>query len=202
MVTRPLFAGVLTAAVLLVGCTVVDLDSNGQPIIPKDPLAKASFSNQTPQQVTEENWDSKVVKGAQERALSWADMKTKSTTLKAGTSESVFVRAGGTVTAVSAATERERQITVTINGESVPVMIGPVVRSNAIRDAAGFKFEDFTNQVQFAQLTKALNRHAVKQLPAVDNGWIGKPVQLVLAVSMVPNQVQDVVAISLKQEQP
>ena len=202
MVTRLSFAGLLTTAVLLSGCTVVDLDSSGQPIIPKDPLAKASFSNQTPQQVTEENWDSKVLKNSQEHALSWADMKTKSSTVKAGTTESVFVRAGGTVTALSAPEERERVLTVTINGESVPVMIGPVIRSNAIRDAAGFKFEDFTNQVQFAQLTKALNRHAVKQLPTVDNVWVGKPVQLVLAVSMLPNQVQDVVAVTIKQEQP
>jgi predicted lipoprotein len=30
------------------------------------------------------------------------------------------------------------------------------MRGNAIRDASGFKFEDFTNQVQFAQLLAPL----------------------------------------------
>ncbi len=202
MVTKFPLVGLLVVSVLLGGCTVVDLDDSGQPIIPNNSAAKASFSSQTPQQVAEENWDSKVLKGAQERALSWDEMKTKSTALKAGSSDSVFVHAGGMVTAVSNPAERDRLLTVMINGESVPVMIGPIVRSNAIRDAAGFKFEDFTNQVQFAQLTKALNRHAVKQLPTVDNNWVGKSVQLVLAVTLQPNKVQDVVAVTLKQEQP
>lgn len=203
MVKRLARTGLLAcAAVLLSACTVVDLDANGLPLIPKDPAAKDSFSNQTPQQVAEGHWDSRVMAGAQDRALSWADMKMKSTTLKAGTSEGVFVRAGGKVTAVSATDQRERILSVTINGENVPVSIGPVIRSNAIRDAAGFRFEEFTNQVQFAQLTKALNRHAVQQLPKVDESWVGKNVQLVLAVSLLPGQVQDAVALNLQQEQP
>lgn len=202
MVMKLSFAGLLVATVLLSGCTVVDLDANGQPILPKDPTAKAGFSSQTPQQVAEENWEPRVLQASADRALGWADMKTKSTTVKTGTSESVFVRAGGTVTAVSPAEDRERKLTVTINGEAVPVLIGPVVRSNAIRDAAGFRFEEFTNQVQFAQMTKALNRQAVKQLPEVDASWVGKPVQLVLAVLMQPNQPPEVVAVSMKQEAP
>ncbi|WP_456311500.1 DUF2291 family protein [Serratia proteamaculans] len=190
------------AAVLLSACTVVELDARGQPIIPKDPAAKDSFSSQTPQQVAEGQWDSKVMAGAHDRALSWADMKIKSSTLKPGTTDSVFVRAGGTVTAVSPADQRERILSVTINGENVPVSIGPVIRSNAIRDAAGFRFEEFTNQVQFARLTKALNSHAVKQQPTIDESWVGKNVQLVLAVALRPGQVQDAVALNLKQEQP
>lgn len=200
MVTKFPLAGLLIAAALLSGCTVVDLDENGQPIIPKDPTEQTGYRDQTPQQVAEENWDSMVVKGAQARALSWSDMKAKSSTLKPGSS--VFVQAIGTVSAVSDAADRERLLTVVINGETVPVSIGPVIRSNAIRDAAEFKFEDFTNQVQFARLTKALNQHAVKQLPTVDAQWVGKPVQMVLAVTVQPDKVQDAVAVSLKQEQP
>lgn len=190
------------AALLLSACKVVDLDTNGQPIIPQDPNVQHGYRNQTAQQVAEATWDSKVLVSADQHAMSWADMKTRSSTVKAGSSDSVFVRAGGTVAAVGAADERERILTVTINGETVPVAIGPVVRSNAIRDAAGFKFEEFTNQVQFAQLTKALNRHAVQQLPPMDESWVGKPVQLLLAVTMQPNKVQDVVAVSVTQEQP
>ena len=39
------------ATLLLTACTVVDLDENGNPIIPADPQAKASFDNQTPEQI-------------------------------------------------------------------------------------------------------------------------------------------------------
>lgn len=187
---------------MLAACTVVDLDANGNPIMPKDPNAKPGYSNQTPQQIAEESWASRVQQPAEKQALSWADMETKSHTVKAGSSESVFVRAGGTVTAFDDSNDRERSLTLTVNGKPVKVLIGPVLRSNAIRDAAGFRFEEFTNQVQYAQLTKALNRHAVKQLPAVDASWVGKPVQALLAVSMKANQVDDVVAIQLQQGNP
>jgi len=195
-----LMVGLLS--LILTACTVVDLDANGNPIMPKDPNAKPGYSNQTPQQIAESSWASRVQQPAEKQALSWADMETKSHTVKAGGSESVFVRAGGTVTAFDNSNERERSLTVTINGKPVKVLIGPVLRSNAIRDAAGYRFEEFTNQVQYAQLTKALNRHAVQQLPSVDASWVGKPVQALLAVSMEPNQVNDVVAIQLQQGNP
>ncbi|MDF7628326.1 DUF2291 family protein [Erwiniaceae bacterium L1_55_4] len=195
-----LMVGLLS--LILTACTVVDLDANGNPIMPKDPNAKPGYSNQTPQQIAESSWASRVQQPAEKQALSWADMETKSHTVKAGGSESVFVRAGGTVTAFDKSNERERSLTVTINGKPVKVLIGPVLRSNAIRDAAGYRFEEFTNQVQYAQLTKALNRHAVQQLPPVDASWVGKPVQALLAVSMEPNQVNDVVAIQLQQGNP
>lgn len=195
-----LIVGLLS--LMLTACTVVDLDANGNPIMPKDPNAKSGYSDQTPQQIAESSWASRVQQPAEKQALSWADMETKSHTVKAGGSESVFVRAAGTVTAFDSSNERERSLTVTINGKPVKVLIGPVLRSNAIRDAAGYRFEEFTNQVQYAQLTKALNRHAVKQLPQVDASWVGKPVQALLAVSMEPNQVDDVVAIQLQQGNP
>ncbi|MBS0879170.1 DUF2291 family protein [Pantoea sp. JGM49] len=195
-----LMVGLLS--LILTACTVVDLDANGNPIMPKDPNAKPGYSNQTPQQIAESSWASRVQQPAEKQALSWADMETKSHTVKAGGSESVFVRAAGTVTAFDNSNERERSLTVTINGKPVKVLIGPVLRSNAIRDAAGYRFEEFTNQVQYAQLTKALNRHAVQQLPPVDASWVGKPVQALLAVSMEPNQVNDVVAIQLQQGNP
>ena len=195
-----LIVGLLS--LMLTACTVVDLDANGNPIMPKDPNAKPGYSNQTPQQIAESSWASRVQQPAEKQALSWADMETKSHTVKAGGSESVFVRAAGTVTGFDNSNERERSLTVTINGKPVKVLIGPVLRSNAIRDAAGYRFEEFTNQVQYAQLTKALNRHAVQQLPPVDASWVGKPVQALLAVSMEPNQVDDVVAIQLQQGNP
>ncbi|MGB9098496.1 DUF2291 family protein [Erwinia sp.] len=203
MVTK-LAQGSLLAvvALLLSACTVVDLDANGQPIIPKDPTAQQGYRDQTAQQVAKATWSSKVLEAGEKQGLSWEAMKTRSTSVKAGSSESLFVRGTGTVTAITAAGENERFLTVTLDGEAVPVAIGPVVRSNAIRDAAGFKFEEFTNQVQYAQLTKALNRQAVQQLPPMDESWVGKPVQLMLAVTLQPGKVQDVIAVTVKQEPP
>ncbi|RPD98038.1 DUF2291 family protein [Candidatus Pantoea deserta] len=181
------------------GCTVVDLDASGNPIMPKDPHAKPSYSNQTPQQIAESSWQSRVLDTAHQHAMSWADMETKSSTVRAGGSESVFVRASGTVAALDDSNQRERSLTLTLNGKPVKVNLGPVIRSNALRDAAGVRFEEFTNQVQYAQLTRALNRHAVQQLPAVDASWVGKPAQALLAVEMGHGVVNDVMAVELKQ---
>jgi len=188
----------VSLALAVSGCTVVDLDASGNPIMPKDPHAKPGYSNQTPQQIAEASWQSRVLDVAQQHALSWADMETKSSTVKAGGSESVFVRASGTVEAVDASNSRERSLTLTLNGKPVKVNIGPVIRSNALRDAAGFRFEEFTNQVQYAQLTRALNRHAVQQLPKVDASWVGKPAQALLAVEMGHGTVNDVMVVELK----
>lgn len=202
MVTPYLKTIIASAALLLSACTVVDLDADGKPIIPKDPNARQSYADQTPQQVAEESWDSKVMATASQHALDWPTAKQKSATVAEGKSESVFVKAAGTVTAFNHTNERERSLTFSVNGEPVTVQLGPVIRSNAIRDAADFNFEDFTNQVQYAQLTRALNRHAVKLLPQVDESWVNKPVSVVMAVSLKTNQVDEVIAVTLKQETP
>lgn len=193
---------VLTSMALLSACTVVDLDADGKPILPKDPHAKPSYTTQTPQQIAEETWQSRVMTTANSHALSWADMEAKSQTVKPGGRESVFVRAGGTASAFDESNPRERTLTLMINGKPVAVSVGPVLRSNAIRDAAGFRFEEFTNQVQYAQLTRALNRHAVKQLPPLDASWVNQPVQALLAVTIGQNSVDDVVAVELKRGTP
>ena len=190
------------AALLLAACTVVDLDAEGKPVMPQDPNAKASFSSQTPQQIAESSWQSKVIDAARQQGLSWADMKAKSATVPADSNESVFVQASGKVTAFDEGNGRERSLTMTINGEPVKVLVGPLLRGNAIRDAAGFRFEQFTNQVQYAQLTRALNRHAVKQLPPLDASWVNQQVQALLAVTMGHNSVASVVAVSLTREDP
>lgn len=193
---------VLTGMALLSACTVVDLDADGKPILPKDPHAKPSYTTQTPQQIAEETWQPRVMTTANSQALSWADMEAKSQTVKPGGRESVFVRAGGTASAFDESNPRERTLTLMINGKPVAVSVGPVLRSNAIRDAAGFRFEEFTNQVQYAQLTRALNRHAVKQLPPLDASWVNQPVQALLAVTIGQNSVEDVVAVELKRGTP
>ncbi|BCG09515.1 DUF2291 family protein [Buttiauxella agrestis] len=187
------------SALLLTACRVVDLDENGQPIIPPDPNAKASFANQTPAQIAQQTWNSKVLTPAQSQALDSTTLKTRAANAN---NESVFVKVQGKVDSVSLDNERERTLTVTVNDQPLQVQVGPMIRGNAIRDATGYKFEDFTNQVQFAQLSKAYNREAAKHLPKVDESWQQQPVTVVMAVTMRNGALSDAAAISLERGQP
>ncbi|MCE0799250.1 DUF2291 family protein [Buttiauxella sp. A2-C1_F] len=187
------------SALLLTACRVVDLDENGQPIIPPDPNAKASFANQTPAQIAQQTWNSKVLTPAQSHALDSTALKTRAANAN---NESVFVKVQGKVDSVSLDNERERTLTVTVNDQPLQVQVGPMIRGNAIRDATGYKFEDFTNQVQFAQLSKAYNREAAKHLPKVDESWQQQPVTVVMAVTMRNGALSDAAAISLERGQP
>jgi predicted lipoprotein len=76
------------------------------------------------------------------------------------------------------------------------------MRGNAIRDAAGFRFDEFTNQVQYAQLSRALNREAVKHLPKVDDSWRGKNATVLFATTLTGGKANEAAALELKQEAP
>ncbi|MEG1212576.1 MAG: DUF2291 family protein [Leclercia sp.] len=186
-------------ALLLTACTVVDLDENGKPIIPADPQAKASFDNQTPEQIAQQTWQSRVLDAAQQHALDdpalSARLKTPSLT-----TESVFVRLTSQIEKVDTGNGRENSILVRVNNIPITIQIGPVMRGNAIRDATGFKFEDFTNQVQFAQLSRAYNREAVKHLPTVDESWRGKKATVLFAVTLNAGKPENAAALTLEQE--
>lgn len=185
------------AALLLTACTVVDLDENGKPIMPADPNAKASFDNMTPQQIAQQTWQERVIDAAHKQALDASGLAAQITT---STPRSVFVRLTRQVERVDTLNEREQRIVMQVNGQPLAIQIGPVVRGNAIRDATGFKFEDFTNQVQFAQLSRAYNREAVKHLPKVAASWAGKPASVLMAVTLSGGKAEDAVALELQQE--
>ncbi|WES69733.1 DUF2291 family protein [Superficieibacter sp. HKU1] len=187
------------ATLLLTACTVVDLDENGKPIMPADPNAKANFDNQTPQQIAQQTWQERVIDAAHKKAL---DATALSTQLKTPSpdAESVFVRLTSKVERVDLSNEREQKLIVTFNGQPLEVQTGPVMRGNAIRDATGFKFEDFTNQVQFAQLSRAYNREAVKSLPKIDDSWTGKTATVLMAVTLNGGKAENAAALELKQE--
>lgn len=187
------------SALLLTACRVVDLDENGKPVIPPDPNAKASFANQTPAQIAQQTWAIRVMEQARDHALDASALHNMAANAK---DESFFVKARGTVEKVELGNERERVVTFTLNDRPVQLQVGPMIRGNAIRDAAGFKFEDFTNQVQFAQLAKAYNREAVKHLPAVDESWQQQPVTVLMAVTLRNGALSDAAALDLQRETP
>lgn len=63
------------------------------------------------------------------------------------------------------------------------LMIGPVLRGTALRDALGIQFADFTNQIQFASVASALNDRvlatALKDMDAAARSQLkGRPVQV------------------------
>ncbi|WP_347115495.1 DUF2291 family protein [Leclercia sp. S52] len=189
------------AALLLTACTVVDLDENGKPIMPADPNAKASFDNQTPQQIAQQTWQPRILDAAKSHAL---DASALSTQLKtpSDNAQSVFVRLSGKVERVEASSANEQKLVMTVNGQPLQIQTGPVMRGNAIRDAAGFRFDEFTNQVQYAQLSRALNREAVKHLPKVDDSWSGKNATVLFATTLTGGKANEAAALELKQETP
>jgi len=189
------------AALLLTACTVVDLDENGKPIMPADPNAKASFDNQTPQQIAQQTWQPRILDAAKSHAL---DASALSTQLKTPSDkpQSVFVRLSGKVERVEASNANEQKLVMTVNGQPLEIQSGPVMRGNAIRDAAGFRFDEFTNQVQYAQLSRALNREAVKHLPKVDDSWRGKNATVLFATTLTGGKANEAAALELKQEAP
>ena len=189
------------AALLLTACTVVDLDENGKPIIPADPNVKASFDNLTPQQIAQQTWQSRVLTAANQHALDASALATQLNT-PSPTQQSVFVRLTGKVERVDNSNEREPKVVLLINGQPLAIQSGPVMRGNAIRDAAGFRFDEFTNQVQFAQLSRAFNREAAKHLPKVDESWNGKNATVLFATTLTDGTAGNAAALELKQEAP
>ncbi|MEG1211190.1 MAG: DUF2291 family protein [Leclercia sp.] len=189
------------AALLLTACTVVDLDENGKPIIPADPNAKASFDNQTPQQIAQQTWQPRILDAANQHAL---DASALATQLNAPSAkpQSVFVRLTGKVERVDVSNEREQKLVMTVNGQPLAIQTGPTMRGNAIRDAAGFRFDEFTNQVQYAQLSRAINREAVKHLPKIDESWSGKNATVLFATTLTAGKANESTALELKQETP
>ncbi|WP_420065847.1 DUF2291 family protein [Pectobacterium colocasium] len=184
-------------ALLLSACTVVDLDENGKPIIPADPAATLSYSTMTPENIATALWQAKLLPTAQQQALSWDEVKKTQSTLEGSGRKAVYARFQGTVSGIDRES-REGKLLLDVQGDTVMLQLGPIVKGNAIRDAAGFiRFEDFKNQVQFAQLTRALNNKALASLPALEAGVQGKPVNVLAALVITKQGVSDAVPMTL-----
>jgi len=186
------------ALLLLSACDVVKLDRDGKPIIPVDPSAGPDYSVQTPQEIAQEFWGPKIMPAAHGQALDWAALKQAQAKLTATDTKSVYSKFSGKVTAVDV-DGLERKLTLNLNGETVLLQLGPIIKGNAVRDAAGFiRFEDFKNQVQFAQVARALNKKALSGLPSLDASWVGQPVDVLAAFTLSQQSIDDGVALEIK----
>ena len=92
-------------------------------------------------------------------------------------------------------------IRLAIDGDEQVLQVGPIVKGNAIRDASTFiRFEDFKNQVQYAQLSKALSKRALQDVAKPDASWIGQQVEVLAAVTLTPTGLSNGVPLSVNKE--
>lgn len=99
-----------------------------------------------------------------------------------------FVVTGTGVVAAKNTESRAGTLEVTVEGlpEPVVLQIGPVIRGNAVRDALPFvSFQDFTNQLEFADAGKALTATALAGVaPVSESLAVGDTVNFTGAISM------------------
>lgn len=163
----------LAAAALLLILLVVK-----PPFVIK-PLAGPGSSSQPVQskgaQFADRVWESKVLPVIQEKAQDIAKILPEiradpaSAGQKYGRRESTnpysyMVKGNGNVIEVHTGSQA-RTIIVEIPGldEKIALQIGPVVRGTALRDATGAApFDQFSNQLDYADVSKEMNSRAVK----------------------------------------
>ncbi|MBJ3784742.1 DUF2291 family protein [Devosia sediminis] len=99
-----------------------------------------------------------------------------------------FVVTGTGVVAAKNTESRAGTMEVTVEGLPDPVVlqIGPVIRGNAVRDALPFvSFQDFTNQLEFADAGKALTAIALAATAPISEAIaVGDTVVFTGAISM------------------
>ncbi|MEI7352672.1 DUF2291 family protein, partial [Pectobacterium parmentieri] len=124
-------------ALLLSACTVVDLDENGKPIIPVDPTSTPGYSAMTPENIATALWQPTLLPTAQQQALSWDDVRKMQATLEGAARKAVYARLQGPIGGIDRES-REGKLVLNVKGDTVTLQLGPIVKGNAIRDAAGF----------------------------------------------------------------
>jgi predicted lipoprotein len=156
---------IAAAALALGGCKILPTPKEGEGAFDPDKMAA-------------EMWDSKVVPYLQGKAGPFAEVNALAKTdpaaagakygnpkKQANSPWTYAAKVEGTIVAANTQS-RNGRIEVDIDGDSradVRVQIGPAIQGTAIRDTLDFvNFNDFTNQIDFAQFGKALNTHADK----------------------------------------
>ncbi|MER9391782.1 MULTISPECIES: DUF2291 family protein [unclassified Mesorhizobium] len=133
-----------------------------------------------PDKMVEEIWAAKVVPYLQQKAGPFAEVHALAKTdpasagakygnpkKQANSPWTFAVRVEGKIIAANTQS-RAATMDVDVDGDGkadARVQIGPAMRGTALRDSLDFiQFNDFTNQIDFAQFGKAFNAYAVKAL--------------------------------------
>jgi predicted lipoprotein len=146
-------------------------------------------------------WESKLVPTVTEKAI---DLATLLTALERNMDEAnkqygvrnaegpahFMVRGEGVVTRVNSDSPH-RTLTIRLpkyaGKTEVTMQIGPVFRGTALRDAVGFiKFNEFTNQLQFAEVSTKLHERVKAQVVRDDDvaKAQGKPISFAAAFTL------------------
>ena len=171
---------IVTAAVLaLAGCKILPTPHKG------DGEGGASFNAD---KMAEEMWSAKVIPYLEQKAGPFLEVNALAKTDPAAAGAkygnpkkqsaspwTYAARVEGKIVASNTAS-RNGTVDVDVDGDAKPdvrVQIGPTIPGTALRDTLDFvNFNDFTNQIDFAQFGKALNKlvdkTALSKLPRED----------------------------------
>lgn len=175
----------MVAALMLAGCKFV-------PTAGKSGKQTGDASDQFPEQKAAALWDSKVLPylagkaGDLKAVVAEVAQNADGAGAKYGHKEkqgsspwTVAVSFAGKI--IAANTEsRASTIDIDVDGDGTAdgrVQIGPVIRGTAIRDSLDFvSFNQFTNQIDFAQFGKGFNIHLDKTVTSLlpRDGLVGK----------------------------
>lgn len=206
-ILRGVLVAALMAAILLVSrVTIVYDDPEGA-----DDLTFA-------ERYTEENWDSKMLPTIAERAVDIGtfiadihqDLDAAGETHGYRTNQTSawsFCVEGtakviGIVNAEKASGTRLELDVAPYDGEADCLLqVSTVIKTNAIRDGVAFlKLDDFANQVEFAELTKAFNARVRQDVidPLDAAGLVDKEIELLGCVSPAGTEAEDLLIIPVR----
>lgn len=163
---------VVAVGISLTACKILPTPSG-------DSGSAAAFN---PDKMVEEIWAAKVVPYLQQKAGPFAEVHALAKTdpapagakygnpnKQANSPWTFAVRVEGKIIAANTAS-RAATMDIDVDGDGkadARVQIGPAMRGTALRDSLDFiQFNDFTNQIDFAQFGKAFNAYAVKAVLA------------------------------------
>ena len=187
---------IIAGALLLAGCKFVVTGSENKD---KGGTGTATVS---PEEQVAAIWDSKVLPYLEKKAGDFKAVRdaVRADPDKAGATYgykekqssspwSVIVRLDGKIVAANTQS-RAATIDVDTDGDGTAdarVQIGPVMRGTALRDCLDFvSFNQFTNQIDYAQFGKAFNLHVDKTLTSKlpREGLIGKTATILGAYAL------------------
>ena len=169
---------------------------------------EGNASGFNPDKMVEDIWASKVIPYLQQKAGPFAEVHALAKTDQAAAGAkygnpkkqanspwTFAVRVEGKIIAANTQS-RAGTIDIDVDGDGkadARVQIGPAVRGTALRDSLDFvQFNDFTNQIDFAQFGKAFNTYVDKTLTSKlpREGLTGKSVKILGAYSLgSPNEL-------------
>lgn len=181
-----LTAACLAAAFGIAGCKIVKTT----PASDQSPAADASGDDARIAGILAETYDAKLLPEIAGKALSPADLKAK---IAAGLETAGGMRGAGDGAAWNFAvagqgkvvaanlTSRARTLDVDADGDGkadLTLQLGPVVKGTSLRDFAPalYDFTNFRDQIQFAQLGRALNDRAAAAIRLPEGDPVGHAV--------------------------